>query len=223
MFNYPPTASALAAACQHVMGARGGGLAGFKGLLAALRRPANASCFNLTFWRTGDVAPGHHFGGSEGSVACSDWSGCGPGAGGRSWDYQACTEVLQPLGIAANSTMFRPHPWTRQWMEHHCARRFGVTPGFEHLKHTMGLDALAHWPSPARIIFSNGLQDPWHAGGVLSTIGGEDDLVAIRIPNGAHHQDLNGGASPSDTPDMLAARAQEKALIARWLRQLAPQ
>ena len=29
-----------------------------------------------------------------GTVSCSDWSGCGPGLGGMSWDYQACTQVM---------------------------------------------------------------------------------------------------------------------------------
>jgi hypothetical protein len=44
--------------------------------------------------------------------------------------------------------------------------------------------------------------------------------VAITIENGAHHQDLNGGHSPTDTPDMLAARAQEKATLGRWLKEV---
>jgi hypothetical protein len=47
-----------------------------------------------------------------------------------------------------------------------------------------------------------------------------DTMIAIQIPNGAHHQDLNGGASPSDTPDMLAARAQERAIIKGWLTEI---
>jgi hypothetical protein len=46
-------------------------------------------------------------------------------------------------------------------------------------------------------------------------------MVAITIENGAHHQDLNGGASSSDTPDMLQARAQEKSIIAGWLQDIA--
>ena len=44
---------------------------------------------------------------------------------------------------------------------------------------------------------------------------------AITIPDGAHHTDLNGGASPHDTPDMLKARATERAIIGRWLEELA--
>jgi len=81
-------------------------------------------------------------------------------------------------------------------------------------------DAIERWPQPTRIIFSNGLQDPWSAGGVLQNISTNPTIVAITIENSAHHQDLNGGASPSDTPEMLAARAQEKATLAAWLREV---
>ena len=45
-------------------------------------------------------------------------------------------------------------------------------------------------------------------------------IVAITIENGAHHQDLNGGHSPIDTPDMLAAREQEKATLRQWLKEV---
>jgi hypothetical protein len=31
---------------------------------------------------------------------------------------------------------------------------------------------------------------------------------------------IAGGASPADTPDMLAARAQEKVTLKRWLREV---
>jgi hypothetical protein len=225
MFNYPPSSSNLAKACDHVLGSTAAAstfdentaanpLIGFKRLLAALRRPANATCFDLDYWAPGKVPKGNGFEGSTGSVACSDWSGCGPSI---SWDYQACTQVTQPLGIRANSTMFLEHPWSEAWMTEHCMRRFGVQPSFEHLRDTMGLDDIARWPQPSRIIFSNGLQDPWHAGGVLKNI--TETMVAITIENGAHHQDLNGGASSSDTPDMLDARAQERKIIAEWLKE----
>ena len=38
-----------------------------------------------------------------------------------------------------------------------------------------------------------GLQDPWSAGGVLQNISSNPTIIAITNPNGAHHQDLNGG------------------------------
>ena len=123
--------------------------------------------------------------------------------------------MTQPLSIRANSTMFPAHEWTEEWMEEHCNRRFGIKPDFEHMRDTYGLTDIKKWPQPANIIFSNGMQDPWHAGGVLKNA--TETMVAITIPNGAHHQDLNGGQSPNDTADMLEARAREKAILRSWL------
>lgn len=177
MFNYPPTASALGRACGHILGtpqgprqAGGMGLAPFKRLLQALT-PANGTCFDLGAQVPGDVPGGAGFAGSAGSVACSDWSGCGKQGGGLSWDYQACTQVTQPLGLHNNSRMFLPRPWTTTWMEEHCKRRFNVVPQFNHLADTMGLRDISSWPG--NIIFSNGLQVSLRgAGGVRGGAGG---------------------------------------------------
>ena len=67
------------------------------------------------------------------------------------------------------------------------------------------------------------IQDPWSAGGVLENITSNPTIVAITIENGAHHQDLNGGHSSTDTPDMLAAREQEKATLRQWLKEVQEQ
>ena len=63
--------------------------------------------------------------------------------GGLSWDYQACSQVLQPLGTSNKSDMFPPHDWTETWMTEHCRRRFGLAaPGFTWMKEQMGIDAI---------------------------------------------------------------------------------
>lgn len=62
---------------------------------------------------------------------------------------------------------------------------------------------------------SNGLLDPWSSGGVLKSQ--SDSVVAIVIPNGAHHLDLRG-SNKADTPDVVSARNQEKKYIASWLK-----
>ncbi len=68
----------------------------------------------------------------------------------------------------------------------------------------------------SNIIFSNGLIDPWHALGVLSSPNPETGVVAIVIPESAHHGDLRG-PSPNDPVYLTRARAQEEQIIAGWL------
>ena len=65
------------------------------------------------------------------------------------------------------------------------------------------------------ISYSNGMMDPWSGGGVLESL--SDSLVAILIPEGAHHLDLRA-ANPADPPYVRAAREQEQAFITSWLK-----
>ena len=38
--------------------------------------------------------------GPNGTVTCADWSGCGAGANGRSWDYETCRYLVEPIGTS---------------------------------------------------------------------------------------------------------------------------
>lgn len=68
----------------------------------------------------------------------------------------------------------------------------------------------------SKIIFSNGLLDPWHTSGVLKSL--SKDLIAIVIPAAAHHLDLRG-PNPSDPSYVQDARKQEDAIIGTWLSE----
>ena len=65
-------------------------------------------------------------------------------------------------------------------------------------------------------IFSNGLLDPWAAGGVTQNI--TDNLVAVLIEDGAHHLDLRH-KNPLDPPSVTQAREIEKFYIAKWIKE----
>ena len=66
------------------------------------------------------------------------------------------------------------------------------------------------------ISHSNGGLDPWSAGGVTYNI--SDTLIALIIPNGAHHLDLRA-ATADDPQDVKTVRAIEMNLIASWIKE----
>ena len=66
----------------------------------------------------------------------------------------------------------------------------------------------------SNIIFSNGEYDPWRSGGVLQNL--SSSLVAIEVPQGAHHLDLFF-STPDDPPSLARVRDAEVALLRAWL------
>ena len=64
--------------------------------------------------------------------------------------------------------------------------------------------------------FSNGLLDPWSAGGVLKSL--SDSLVSIVIEDGAHHLDLRH-SNAKDPPSVIEARKQEREYLASWISE----
>jgi len=94
----------------------------------------------------------------------------------------------------------------------HCARRFpGVVqrPGW-----IAATSAFTSEASASHIIFSNGEYDPWRSGGVLTNL--SSTLVAVEVPQGAHHLDLMF-SNPEDPAPVRAAREAEEALLREWL------
>lgn len=71
---------------------------------------------------------------------------------------------------------------------------------------------------PNEIVFpySNGGLDPWSAGGVTQNI--SSSLVAIVIPDGAHHLDLRS-RNPLDPKSVQQARAMEICLLKEWIEK----
>ncbi len=143
-----------------------------------------------------------------------------------SWGYQWCTEMTQPfvegtdddLCYCPNGTFYPAENcsnWDFAGAARGCLADWGVSPRKEWARVALGGKRLS---GASNIVFSNGLLDPWHNGGVLEDI--SPTVVAVKIPNGAHHIDLMF-SDPADAayPDIKAARDAERQHIARWVAE----
>jgi len=145
---------------------------------------------------------------------CADASGCG---GSRddpdalSWDYEACTEIIHNIGTDGETDMFPFAPWTIESLTNYCRSTWGVSPRPYWMPINTNLKA------SSRIIFSNGLLDPWRAGGVMTNL--SESLIAITIENAAHHLDLRG-SNPDDPVSVVIARNHETMILDRWLKEI---
>ncbi|KAF2321723.1 hypothetical protein GH714_001860 [Hevea brasiliensis] len=134
------------------------------------------------------------------------------------WSWQKCTEMVIPMGVDNNNTMFELSPFDLNNFTKICQEVFGVTPRPSWVPVQFGgrdiKSALENFAS--NIIFSNGFRDPWSAGGILENI--SDSVVAIHTDRGAHFLDL---LSPtrSDPAWLVDQRDKEIKIIAFWLEE----
>jgi lysosomal Pro-X carboxypeptidase len=137
-----------------------------------------------------------------------------------SWGYQWCTEMTQPFTQGTEDDMFwcpngtfYPKQNCSAWPTPGPCSEWGVTPRPEWARVSLGGKRIL---GASNIVFSNGLLDPWHGGGVLRNL--SDSLLAVVIPNGAHHIDLMF-SDPADEQytDIRWAREFERTQIRRWV------
>ncbi|KAL5708615.1 lysosomal Pro-Xaa carboxypeptidase [Ranunculus cassubicifolius] len=134
------------------------------------------------------------------------------------WRWQRCTDVLFPLGINNDNTMFPPMPFTYEELIENCREIFGVTPRLHWTLTEFGGRDIKHVLKKfgSNIIFSNGLRDTWSRGGVLETI--SDSVVAVVTKYGSHCLDL--AASTEDDPKWLThMRDAEVKIMKGWLAE----
>ncbi|KAL6073285.1 Dipeptidyl peptidase 7 [Balamuthia mandrillaris] len=178
--------------------------------------PVNATCDRLMSGTYNDPvqamawAIGVYYN-NTGDKTCYNISSDGPDWGtGSGWPYLFCTSTYLP---SANRYMF---PYTE----------YNVTADIEMCRQQFGVELQPEWPkmhwggfdlgAASNIIFSNGLLDPWHSTGILKSLSGS--LIAIVIPEAAHHLDLRG-PNKADPIYVKEARMQEELIITTWLIQ----
>ncbi|CAL5201055.1 unnamed protein product [Lathyrus oleraceus] len=134
------------------------------------------------------------------------------------YEWQRCTEIVMPIGITGNSTMFQPMPFSFKNYAKKCKKDFGVSPRPHWITayyggHNMKL-VLRRFGS--NIIFSNGLRDPYSSGGVLKNL--SDSLVALSTVKGTHCMDLMA-ANESDPDWLTEQRKKEVVIMHGWIKQ----
>lgn len=128
------------------------------------------------------------------------------------WDYQWCTELLPQetyFTRDGRNDMFWAVEENMTAIRQHCNRSFGVEP-----RETWIATEFAGTAGASNIVFSNGLYDPWSSGGVVKNV--SDSVIAVIIPEGAHHLDLFF-TNPLDPPSVTEARRVELAEVKKWI------
>lgn len=143
--------------------------------------------------------------------------------------------MVMPQCSDGVTDMFPAQPWDLKMLEQACMAEYGVAPQ-PYLVETMygGKNISAHsnivfrlnhahavhhncsWHNYIHFPSSNGLLDPWHGGGVLQDV--SDTLVAVIIPDGAHHLDLRASQT-GDPKSVIQARLTEIGHIMKWINQ----
>ena len=159
----------------------------------------------------------------SGSLDCVDWRvGVNPDTSldGMLWDYQFCTEMLQPMSRDGKRDMFFSQPFDLNATVSGCMSRWNLTSDrvdpFWAQTRFGGKSAL---PSVTRVVLSNGELDPWSRGGILPGMVRETGPLGVTpllIKGAAHHVDLFFSRS-DDPPAFTEARARELDIMRAWI------
>ncbi|KAG9159494.1 hypothetical protein Leryth_011030, partial [Lithospermum erythrorhizon] len=133
------------------------------------------------------------------------------------WNWQACTEMVNPLSCS-NESMFPPYSFNYEDAAESCMKKYGVKPRPHWITTEFGGHAIKRVLRRfgSNIIFSNGLQDPWSRGSVISNI--SLSIVALVTEKGAHHSDLR--FATNEDPDwLITQRRREVEIIHKWIKE----
>ena len=135
---------------------------------------------------------------------------------GKTWGYQTCTEVYQPMPTDGVTDFEIPYTPNKEDYFEDCRQEFGVEPrpNWEEL-HFMGENIGAG----SNIFLASGQLDPWRAAGIQTKPRGAPDSIIVRIiEDGAHHLDLRE-SNPLDPPSVTAVREEEREAMRGWIEE----
>ncbi|KZC07914.1 Lysosomal Pro-X carboxypeptidase [Dufourea novaeangliae] len=148
-----------------------------------------------------------------GETKCLNLNDSTPQLDAVGWNYQACTEMVMPTCSNGINDMFEAAPWNFDEYAKDCEKKYSVKPQPNLACEQYGCAFLS---TATNIVFSNGLLDPWTAGGIVRNL--SSSAIAIIIPEGAHHLDLRS-SDANDPYSVVLARKYHRFFIRQWIKE----
>ncbi|KAJ8924290.1 hypothetical protein NQ315_007083 [Exocentrus adspersus] len=129
----------------------------------------------------------------------------------NAWGFQKCTDMIRPV-CSRDSDMFENFEFDFESYSEECFEKYEMRPLNEEVP--ILLYGGKELSTAKNIIFSNVLQDPWSAYGVLTNV--TSDILALNIPNGARNTNLRA-SSENDSQELRDVRQIEVEYIEKWI------
>eukprot|EP00825_Cyclidium_porcatum_P018766 TRINITY_DN2135_c0_g1_i3.p1 TRINITY_DN2135_c0_g1~~TRINITY_DN2135_c0_g1_i3.p1 ORF type:complete len:442 (+),score=68.37 TRINITY_DN2135_c0_g1_i3:540-1865(+) len=149
---------------------------------------------------------------------CNNISSISPSTNDMSgWDVLACADLAMPISSDGVRDMFRNIQWDPVAYNQECQSQFELWPDLSWVLNFYGGIIDEDFSFASNIFFTNGMLDPWSAGGVYLT-NSSLNVGHILMPASAHHLDLRlpNAADPSY---VVNGRAEVFQYIQLWLNQ----
>lgn len=132
----------------------------------------------------------------------------------RQWTWQTCSNLGYFQTPAEVGPKMRPDDIKIDFWKQYCQGIFdtNVFPDTAHWNTLYGGKDLAG----SKIIFTNGIEDPWQHASVTETQNPDLTPIVIDCPNCAHCVELHD-LKDTDAPELVAARAKVTEILGTWI------